>query len=574
MMASLSLSTLPITATTKKPNTCSRSPLFSKPSPRRFKVSCNGAGDDDHKTHYVTAPEDIRNCTAIQAADPLRSVDCCPTPPVPYYQPKYYVLPPFQKTRVRPAAQRVTSEYIKKYELAIKRMKDLDDDDPHSWIQQAKIHCAYCCKAYKQGNNIGSTYRIDVRKSSLFFPFHRWYLYFHERILGKLLDDETFALPYWNWDHPTGMVIPAMYEAQGRGNARNNPLFNPHRNGEHLPPTAIDLNCYEGKNDYPAMLVQQNLCIMRRQMIDNAYSAKSFFGVDPSPPNPLPAVQPDGTSTNHHHHQLSAGCIENSIHNAVHDWTGNPRLPMNEDMGGVYSAGYDPIFYAHHANIDRMWTIWKNLDPKQRKHQEPKSDAWLHASYVFYDENRKLVRVRNKDCLDTIRMGYEFEKSPTPWENYRSVPRHKKKKKLDYVKRVEDMVFPVKLDTVIKVYVKRPVKKRSNEDKQNAKEVLFLNGIKFDGSVYLTFDVLVNAVDDEIETTASDSEFAGSYTEMAHQYGGNMFTTSGAGYGITQLLEDVDAEDEDYVLVTLVPRAGAEEVTISEIKIELVPIDD
>ncbi|TVU16157.1 hypothetical protein EJB05_39708, partial [Eragrostis curvula] len=33
-------------------------------------------------------------------------------------------------------------------------------------------------------------------------------LYFHERILDKLTDDDTFALPFWNWDSPGGMTLP------------------------------------------------------------------------------------------------------------------------------------------------------------------------------------------------------------------------------------------------------------------------------------------------------------------------------------------------------------------------------
>ncbi|GJU03812.1 polyphenol oxidase I, chloroplastic-like protein [Tanacetum coccineum] len=573
MMASLSLSTLPTTTTTKKTNTWSRSPLFSKPSPRRFKVSCNAAADDDHKTsetpklilpktsldmqnvdrrnlllglggiygatnlasvqsalaYPMTAPDDIRNCFDAHVEHPkhsLRGVHCCPKPPEPYYKPKDYMLPVIPKPRIRPAAQRVTAKYIKDYEWAIEKMKSLDDDDPHSWNQQAKIHCAYCNDAYIQGNNKDSKYRIQIHSSSLFFPFHRWYLYFYERILGKLLHDDTFALPYWNWDHPTGMMIPGMYEAamvnkhdpkkKKERDPRNNHLFDGYRNVKHLPPVTMDLNHFEDTNTDPAMLVHQNLSIMRRQMKENAQSARFFFGKDPSPPNPYPRTsEPDVLA---YRHEQTAGSIESPIHNVVHNWTGNPRLPMGEDMGDFYSAGYDPIFFAHHANVDRMWTIWKDLD---HKNKEPKSDDWLNASYVSYDENRELVRVYNKDCVDTIRMGYKYEDSPIPWKDYKSLPANS----VRIEKSVEDMEFPVKLDKVVKI-------------------------------------------------TASESEFAGSFTAVAHHHGGKMFATSGAVFGITQLLEDLEAEDDEDVLVSLVPRTGADDVTISEIKIELVLIDD
>uniref|UniRef100_M1BMR9 catechol oxidase n=1 Tax=Solanum tuberosum TaxID=4113 RepID=M1BMR9_SOLTU len=123
------------------------------------------------------------------------------------------------KLRKRPVAQDVTKEYIAKYQLETKRMKELDKDDPRSFMQQANIHCAYCNGAYKFGDEI-----LQVHQSWLFFPFHRWYLFFYDRILGKLIDDPTFALPYWNWDHPKGMRLPPMFDRA------NTPLYDARRN--------------------------------------------------------------------------------------------------------------------------------------------------------------------------------------------------------------------------------------------------------------------------------------------------------------------------------------------------------
>ena len=80
---------------------------------------------------------------------------------------------------------------------------------------------------------------VQVHNSWLFFPFHRYYLYFYERILGKLLGDPTFAMPYWNYDAPRGMPIPSMY-----ANPKS-ALYDPLRDRAHQPPTLIDLN-YNG----------------------------------------------------------------------------------------------------------------------------------------------------------------------------------------------------------------------------------------------------------------------------------------------------------------------------------------
>ena len=68
-------------------------------------------------------------------------------------------------------------------------------------MQQADVHCAFCNGAYYSAQAPGSLFFPQVHFSYLFFPWHRYYLYFHESILGSLIDDPAFALPYWNWDN-------------------------------------------------------------------------------------------------------------------------------------------------------------------------------------------------------------------------------------------------------------------------------------------------------------------------------------------------------------------------------------
>ncbi|KAI3702735.1 hypothetical protein L6452_28487 [Arctium lappa] len=138
---------------------------------------------------------------------------------------------------------------------------------------------------------------------------------------------------------------------------------------------------------------------------------------------------------------------------------------------------------------------------------------------------------------------------------------------------VKDVEFPVKLNQTVKVLVKRPAVNRTKQDKENATEVLMVNGIRFDGEKFVKFDVFVNDKDNVPEITAADSEFAGSFAQLPHSRSSEkMMMMSGARFGITELLEDLKAEDDEYVLVSLVPKMGCEDVTISEIKIELVPI--
>ena len=57
--------------------------------------------------------------------------------------------------------------------------------------------------------------------------------------------------------------------------------------------------------------------------------------------------------------------LESRLHNRVHGWTGG-------FMGQVPLAAYDPIFFAHHTMVDRLWSMW------QVRHSQvgPPPDQW------------------------------------------------------------------------------------------------------------------------------------------------------------------------------------------------------
>ena len=57
------------------------------------------------------------------------------------------------------------------------------------------------------------------------------------------------------------------------------------------------------------------------------------------------------------------GLLENVPHGAVHTLVGNDfdefgQLLDAGWMGSFFTAGLDPIFWCHHANIDRLWEVW------------------------------------------------------------------------------------------------------------------------------------------------------------------------------------------------------------------------
>lgn len=203
-------------------------------------------------------PPDLTTCGPPDLPAGAKPVNCCPPASTKIIDFKFPS--PKEPLRVRPAVQSVNSDYLAKYRKAVELMKGLPSDDPRNFTQQANVHCAYCDGAY---NQVGfPDLDLQVHSSWLFFPYHRWYLYFHEKILGSLIGDPTFALPFWNWDSPKGMSMPDIFT-----NSKSS-LYDPLRSESHQPPTLIDLNYNTESTDNPS--VPSNLAIMYRQMVSNA----------------------------------------------------------------------------------------------------------------------------------------------------------------------------------------------------------------------------------------------------------------------------------------------------------------
>lgn len=124
--------------------------------------------------------------------------------------------------------------------------------------------------------------------------------------------------------------------------------------------------------------------------------------------------------------------------------------------------------------------------------------------------------------------------------------------------------FPTSLDSVISVMVPRPRKSRSKKEKEEEEEVLSIEGIEFVADKAVKFDVHVN--DDEDDLSRPDaSEFAGSLVFLPQS---RKRVRTSLHLGITDLLEDLGADGDTSIKVTLVPRYVQRPVTIGRIKIE------
>ncbi|RDX72446.1 hypothetical protein CR513_48071, partial [Mucuna pruriens] len=539
-----------------------------------FKVACNGNNSNNNPTNRrdvliglgglygattlssnnhsafaapVTTPEPT-SCVPPIIPDP--SYNCCPpTPTSPVIDFKF----PTNNTllRVRQPAHLVSDEYLAKYKEAVRLMKALPADDPRNFTQQANVHCAYCDGGYRQ---IGYPDReLQVHSSWLFFPFHRLYLYFYERILGSLIGDPTFALPFWNWDHSDGMKIPSFYTD------KDSPLYNPLRDARHQPPVIVDLN-YDPDHDHsgedPQKQIETNLSVMYRQVVSRGKRPSLFLGKAyraGCPPNP------------------GAGSLELIPHNTVHTWTGDSTQPNDEDMGALYSAARDSIFFAHHANVDRMWNIWKTLPGGKRR--DFTDDDWLESSFLFYDENKNLVRVKVEDSLDTRKLGYDYQHVDLQWLTSKPKPKYLPALRTAARKAVGTLRFPLTLISIARTTVKMP-KVQSRISEEEKEDVLVID-LDYDLTKGTKFDVFINDQGDD-QIGPGDSEFAGSFVHLPHSHLHVDKKRSSTSFtlGITDLLKECEAKADESITVTLVPKYGEKPVIIKGIKIKVVGQED
>jgi hypothetical protein len=65
-------------------------------------------------------------------------------------------------------------------------------------------------------------------------------------------------------------------------------------------------------------------------------------------------------------------------------------------MGVLATAAQDPVFFAHHSNIDRLWDVWVQTPGSQGNFTD---SSWLNHQFNFYDENGDWVYITVADVI-------------------------------------------------------------------------------------------------------------------------------------------------------------------------------
>jgi tyrosinase len=88
-----------------------------------------------------------------------------------------------------------------------------------------------------------------------------------------------------------------------------------------------------------------------------------------------------------------ADALEN-VHDQVHGWVGG-------DMGVVGTAAFDPIFWAHHTMIDRLWWLWQTRNGNS------------NISPDLLDVPLAPFNLKVRDVLNVNDLGYDYAAAQT-----------------------------------------------------------------------------------------------------------------------------------------------------------------
>jgi tyrosinase len=80
------------------------------------------------------------------------------------------------------------------YQDAVNQMRALPGTDPRSWDAQAAIH-----------GTVTGGFNFCQHGTDHFFSWHRAYLLYFEQICQELTGEDSFGLPYWNWNQDPDM---------------------------------------------------------------------------------------------------------------------------------------------------------------------------------------------------------------------------------------------------------------------------------------------------------------------------------------------------------------------------------
>ncbi|TAQ88827.1 hypothetical protein B7494_g2828 [Chlorociboria aeruginascens] len=293
------------------------------------------------------------------------------------------------------------------YLLALDAFYKLDEKSDLSFYGIAGIHGRpYRPWGGVQGNNPNGWQGYCTHTSILFAPWHRPYIALYEQVLVGIVQKiassfpdatraryveaaSTFRVPYWDWaavpaandyfplsvgqSATVNVITP---QSNGKKVSMNNPLYTYHFSP--LNPVSGDFPV-SPNNHWPTTLRYPTSSSSNAKSQDQEVfkAMASQFESFQSNVNLLmndPNYTDFAAFSNHQWARSNApgayGSLED-VHNSIHGEVGG----NGGQMADTDYAGFDPVFWLHHVNVDRLFAIWQALNPDSYTINKPSGDG-------------------------------------------------------------------------------------------------------------------------------------------------------------------------------------------------------
>lgn len=243
--------------------------------------------------------------------------------------------------------------------------------------------------------------RNAAHSGPVFLPWHRLMLVLLEFQFQRVLGDENFGLPYWDWgadgDRPVGQQAASpLWTAQGIGGS-GFPVADGPFVGDAFP-VLLESDRFGALRTTRRGLVRnlqgdiatlptsaQVRAALRFRLYDSAPWDRSTRGFRNRVEGWQPAPGPH-------------------LHNRVHVWVGGDMAPA--------TSPNDPVFYLNHCNVDRIWEAW--LVRRGRTYVPGQGVSGELAGHRIDDPMDNLLTnqaVTPRDVLDLTHL-YEYDALP------------------------------------------------------------------------------------------------------------------------------------------------------------------
>jgi len=428
---------------------------------------------------------------------------------------------------------------INSLRAGVAAMRARPASDPTSWAYQAKMHAL----------NSGSAAALQDQcqhRQFFFFSWHRMYIYYFEKILRKASGDPKLTLPYWNYtDVAAEGVLPEPFRTPANA---TNALYDSTRAA-----------AYNGGAALPPGDVSYTTGFNLTNFTTPTLGSPSFGGRTVT----APAHFPSSSGT---------GGVEQSPHNNVHN-----------DISGNMATGespLDPIFWLHHANIDRLWKKWLALGSGR---SNPTGDTvWMGQTFTFFDENGSQVPLTGAQILDTVnQLDYRYDDDPLvlwPWfwpyaiSEVSVTAQRMKSEVVAAVKRAVRLTdarqdVPIAVPTTGRNQLSQWRAAPSSKDRI----VLQLRNIQYDGPVGVTYLLFLNLPAEAQNPDHTHPNFVGTLGFFGGHHGASEPGLE-EDYDVTAVLQRGGATDDlKLTMIPSYPRVPADRKDLQDTVAKLKP---